>query len=116
MFILVCVFFSRRRRHTSCALVTGVQTCALPIYLRQSADRFLAGHNLSPSLLAGYVCHPGGAKVVDALEDIFELPPGGLVEARGVLVLKSVVEGKSVSGRLYMGGRSTIKKKNKKIA
>src|SRR3546814_7812864 len=25
-------FFSRRRRHTSCALVTGVQTCALPIY------------------------------------------------------------------------------------
>src|SRR3546814_10613110 len=24
-------FFSRRRRHTRCALVTGVQTCALPI-------------------------------------------------------------------------------------
>src|SRR3546814_2212119 len=24
-------FFSSRRRHTSCALVTGVQTCALPI-------------------------------------------------------------------------------------
>src|SRR3546814_10354732 len=27
----VCFFFSSRRRHTSCALVTGVQTCALPI-------------------------------------------------------------------------------------
>src|SRR3546814_8212273 len=33
-----CVWFSQwlfcasRRRHTSCALVTGVQTCALPIY------------------------------------------------------------------------------------
>src|SRR3546814_4179718 len=26
--------FSRRRRHTSCALVTGVQTCALPIWSR----------------------------------------------------------------------------------
>src|SRR3546814_20217559 len=26
-------FFSSRRRHTSCALVTGVQTCALPISL-----------------------------------------------------------------------------------
>src|SRR3546814_8673104 len=26
------VFFSSRRRHTRCALVTGVQTCALPIY------------------------------------------------------------------------------------
>src|SRR3546814_3170829 len=27
-------FFSSRRRHTRCALVTGVQTCALPIYRR----------------------------------------------------------------------------------
>src|SRR3546814_9884489 len=27
----LCFFFSSRRRHTSCALVTGVQTCALPI-------------------------------------------------------------------------------------
>src|SRR3546814_5558320 len=27
-------FFASRRRHTICALVTGVQTCALPIYLR----------------------------------------------------------------------------------
>src|SRR3546814_9085847 len=33
MFILaVFFFFSSRRRHTRCALVTGVQTCALPIY------------------------------------------------------------------------------------
>src|SRR3546814_6992961 len=28
----VVFFFSSRRRHTRCALVTGVQTCALPIY------------------------------------------------------------------------------------
>src|SRR3546814_7331336 len=27
----MCVVFSSRRRHTRCALVTGVQTCALPI-------------------------------------------------------------------------------------
>src|SRR3546814_8925823 len=27
----MCFFFSSRRRHTRCALVTGVQTCALPI-------------------------------------------------------------------------------------
>src|SRR3546814_7828424 len=32
----VC-FFSSRRRHTRCALVTGVQTCALPI-LRMLID------------------------------------------------------------------------------
>src|SRR3546814_7777266 len=35
--VVMCVlgiffFFSSRRRHTRCALVTGVQTCALPIY------------------------------------------------------------------------------------
>src|SRR3546814_8286571 len=29
----VLFFFSSRRRHTRCALVTGVQTCALPISL-----------------------------------------------------------------------------------
>src|SRR3546814_5090282 len=36
-YCIVCVwcvffFFSSRRRHTRCALVTGVQTCALPIF------------------------------------------------------------------------------------
>src|SRR3546814_8895103 len=29
--LLVYFFFSSRRRHTRCALVTGVRTCALPI-------------------------------------------------------------------------------------
>src|SRR3546814_6288147 len=29
-------YFSSRRRHTRCALVTGVQTCALPIYSARS--------------------------------------------------------------------------------
>src|SRR3546814_5161703 len=43
-----CLFFcSSRRRHTRCALVTGVQTCALPIFASMLAathaqnDRFL---------------------------------------------------------------------------
>src|SRR3546814_6923958 len=38
MFVFVCLcffFFSSRRRHTRCALVTGVQTCALPISPRR---------------------------------------------------------------------------------
>src|SRR3546814_3161842 len=30
-------FFSSRRRHTRCALVTGVQTCALPISAQQAS-------------------------------------------------------------------------------
>src|SRR3546814_16800533 len=32
--MLICFVCSSRRRHTRCALVTGVQTCALPIYDR----------------------------------------------------------------------------------
>src|SRR3546814_3013599 len=33
LLVLFLFFFSSRRRHTRCALVTGVQTCALPIYV-----------------------------------------------------------------------------------
>src|SRR3546814_16375319 len=33
--LFICFFFSSRRRHTRCALVTGVQTCALPIYIQK---------------------------------------------------------------------------------
>src|SRR3546814_5999989 len=37
MFFILCLcfFFSSRRRHTRCALVTGVQTCALPISAKE---------------------------------------------------------------------------------
>src|SRR3546814_10443280 len=37
-------FFSSRRRHTRCALVTGVQTCALPIYAKPADIKRLAAH------------------------------------------------------------------------
>src|SRR3546814_3384253 len=33
-------FFSSRRRHTRCALVTGVQTCALPILFQNCIAPF----------------------------------------------------------------------------
>src|SRR3546814_2372130 len=35
--IFVCFFFASRRRHTSCALVTVFQTCALPIEMVEAA-------------------------------------------------------------------------------
>src|SRR3546814_4237926 len=52
--VLYFFFFSSRRRHTICALVTGVQTCALPIcivpvaYVSPSSRHFtdLAGRRL----------------------------------------------------------------------
>src|SRR3546814_8304812 len=36
--MFIVFFFSSRRRHTRCALVTGVQTCALPILQRWQQD------------------------------------------------------------------------------
>src|SRR3546814_7050073 len=33
LYVFFFFFFSSRRRHTRCALVTGVQTCALPIFV-----------------------------------------------------------------------------------
>src|SRR3546814_4689693 len=38
----IFLFVSSRRRHTRCALVTGVQTCALPIFtMRQAINRLV---------------------------------------------------------------------------
>src|SRR3546814_4292798 len=45
MLVVITVFFfffSSRRRHTRCALVTGVQTCALPILRVQPSPLSLA--------------------------------------------------------------------------
>src|SRR3546814_2023151 len=39
-FVFFLFFFSSRRRHTRCALVTGVQTCALPICRSTVRHRF----------------------------------------------------------------------------
>src|SRR3546814_18388976 len=47
----VLFFFSSRRRHTRCALVTGVQTCALPIYRIHPVD-ISAGDQFKPGFLA----------------------------------------------------------------
>src|SRR3546814_9527996 len=41
---MCCFFFSSRRRHTRCALVTGVQTCALPILMAQAGLIFRPPH------------------------------------------------------------------------
>src|SRR3546814_7879958 len=43
-------FFSSRRRHTRCALVTGVQTCALPIYPLTYSDK----HGYAAQYASGY--------------------------------------------------------------
>src|SRR3546814_6447982 len=44
-------FFSSRRRHTRCALVTGVQTCALPISVGQLPYRQQAAYASDSGIL-----------------------------------------------------------------
>jgi len=53
--------------------------------LRDVASEFLVRHGLGIDDIECFVCHPGGAKVITALEHAFGLPEGALVEARAVL-------------------------------
>src|SRR3546814_10511383 len=66
-------FFSSRRRHTRCALVTGVQTCALPSALRTRIDALVAEHGLD-----GY--RRGSAMALRAMACV-ALPTCGLAMA-----------------------------------
>src|SRR3546814_8476717 len=47
LFTYFYFFFSSRRRHTRCALVTGVQTCALPISLAKALKTVRKARGLS---------------------------------------------------------------------
>ena len=53
--------------------------------MRQAASDYLARHDLCLADVDGFIAHPGGAKVLDALEDVFGLQTGGMVDARAVL-------------------------------
>src|SRR3546814_5345604 len=48
---VIFFFFSSRRRHTRCALVTGVQTCALPIFPVVDLDPLIGGEGKDVLLL-----------------------------------------------------------------
>src|SRR3546814_5195966 len=61
---LILLFFSSRRQHTRCALVTGVQTCALPIYFR--ADHYPVGCELPDC--PDCACDATGAEFLDKSE------------------------------------------------
>src|SRR3546814_20227840 len=124
--MLICIFFfSSRRRHTRCALVTGVQTCALPISLgaaksgtmRAPAPRSMAGRS-SRDRLRGDI-KAGDLPVAREPSMTVDGSPalrrtGGLVYyIRRRTDRKSVVSGKRVSVRVDLGGRGCIIKKNK---
>src|SRR3546814_4108857 len=54
-FLCIIFFFSSRRRHTRCALVTGVQTCALPIFGALNPKMLALGGELADGVLLNYL-------------------------------------------------------------
>ena len=53
--------------------------------LRPAADQFLRGHNLNLTHIGAYSFHPGGAKVIAAIETAFDLETGRLTDERRIL-------------------------------
>jgi alkylresorcinol/alkylpyrone synthase len=47
-------------------------------YLKRDVDAFLADHGLTRADIASWVCHPGGPKVLEAMQEALELPEGAL--------------------------------------
>src|SRR3546814_7658448 len=91
LFFSVFFFFSSRRRHTRCALVTGVQTCALPISPGGDARR--SGYHLSEEGHAFCTSVSGHILIAE------ELLVGPLSEAeRGTL--RRLLQRLAQSGRL----------------
>src|SRR3546814_10030766 len=87
-------FFSSRRRHTRCALVTGVQTCALPISVRgfksiPTAYATIKGFEVMRALRKGqarpWCLQPGIRGEVRLVERAFGIGPSALTEAMGML-------------------------------
>src|SRR3546814_11837077 len=113
------VFCSSRRRHTRCALVTGVQTCALPISLASTSDPFSLGVVLYEAS-TGRIPFEGPSALAVIHEIALVEPPApsrirrGLPPALAGIVLrarKSVVQGKRFSVRVDLAGRRIIKQK-----
>jgi len=78
---------------------------------RKLLDGFLARHNIALSEIDGFACHPGGAKVLDALEDSMDMQRGDLKESRGVLKdfgNMSAVTALFVAERMKLMGQQTL--------
>ncbi len=54
-------------------------------HMRDVSSEFLSRHRLALGDIDHFVCHPGGAKVLSALEEAFRLGEGTLVDGRSVL-------------------------------
>ncbi len=50
-------------------------------YLREEVDLFLADNGLSVEDISTWVCHPGGPKVIESIQDVIGLPPDALAHS-----------------------------------
>src|SRR3546814_15673629 len=115
----LCVFCSGRSRHTRCALVTGVQTCALPILLALCVAFFSwkIGRNNKKLLAQKDLLHEEELRSMRQQERLgqYDAMLTGTEAERSRPAKedrKSVVKGKRVAVRVDHGGRRNIKKKN----
>src|SRR3546814_16714708 len=97
-----------------CALVTGVQTCALPIYqpeavLDHNIGRRFDARTARREFELARRCVVFGSKRLNGL--YYSVQRVGFVISQVSEDRKSVVQGKSVSVRVDLGGRRIIKKK-----
>src|SRR3546814_2440766 len=75
IFMWCCFFFSSRRRHTSCTLVTGVQTCALPI-CRAGENESIARFSPDGSAIA-FISSRAGKEGEDEESRLWLMPMAG---------------------------------------
>ncbi|MCV7077684.1 type III polyketide synthase [Mycobacterium szulgai] len=54
-------------------------------YLGGDVRRFLADHGLTPKDVTTWVCHPGGPRVIEAVENVLDLPSNALDHTRNSL-------------------------------
>lgn len=54
-------------------------------YLGEDVRRFLADHGLTPEDVTTWVCHPGGPRVIEAVEKVLNLPTDALNHTRNSL-------------------------------
>ncbi len=47
-------------------------------YLREDVQKFLAAHGMSAADVETWICHPGGPKVIEAVETVLHLPTDAL--------------------------------------
>src|SRR3546814_10443611 len=100
---VVFFFLSSRRRHTRCALVTGVQTCALPICAE--AGKANIEKNLGRQLAKGGISEADFKATLDRVRlttDTAEFRDAGLV-------IEAATENEEIKNRIFAEDRKSTR-------